>query len=152
MYGTMVSMGGGQAGYTRGWIGFAKGVEVIEDAINTVEEVKVIENVHSFAAKGGGRVFTQTEKDGDLLFYSTKIGDDIIEFGGNFSKSNGTLTIKNFDIDGALTNKLGIRGIKSVITDFGKQQGVNQVIIQGAKRTTGASPGKIPSQLIFKIN
>ncbi|WP_183078883.1 hypothetical protein, partial [Sphingobacterium puteale] len=50
MYGTMVSMGGGQAGYTRGWIGFAKGVEVIEDAVKTVEEVKVIENVHSFAA------------------------------------------------------------------------------------------------------
>lgn len=104
------------------------------------------------AAKGVGRVFTQTAKDGDLLFYSTKIGDNVIEFGGNFSKSNGTLTIKNFDIDGALTNKLGIRGIKDIVTDFGRQQGVNQVIIQGAKRTTGANPGKIPSQLIFKID
>lgn len=46
------------------------------------------------AAKTEKRVFTQTAKDGDLLFYSTKIGDDIIEFGGNFSKSDGTLTIK----------------------------------------------------------
>jgi len=99
-----------------------------------------------------GRVFTQTAKDGDLLFYSTKIGEDVIEFGGNFSKSNGTLTIKNFDIDGAITNELGIRGIKDVVTDFGRQQGVNQVIIQGAKRTTGANPGKVPSQLTFKIN
>ena len=78
-------------------------------------------------------------------------GDDVIEFGGNFSKSNGTLTIKNFDIDGALTNKLGVRGIKDIIIDFGKQQGVKQVIIEGAKRTTGAKPGRIPSQLIFKI-
>jgi RHS repeat-associated protein len=103
-------------------------------------------------AKGGGRVFTQTAKEGDLILYATKIGDDVIEFGGNFSKSNGTLTIKNFDIDGALTNKLGIRGIKDIVTDFGRQQGVNQVIIQGAKRTTGANPGKIPSQLIFKID
>ncbi len=114
------------------------------------------ENAHfkgceDIAAKGGGRVFTQTAKEGDLLFYSTKIGDDVIEFGGNFSKSNGTLTIRNFDVDGALTNKLGIRGVKDIITDFGKQQGVNKIIIQGAKRTTGAKPGKIPSQLIFKI-
>ncbi len=104
------------------------------------------------AAKAVGRVFTQTAREGDLIFYSTKIGDDVIEFGGNFSKSSGTLTIKNFDIDGALTNKLGIRGIKDIVTEFGRQQGVKQVVIQGAKRTTGASPGKIPSELIFKID
>ena len=79
------------------------------------------------------------------------MGDDVIEFGGNFSKSNGSLVIEKFDIDDALTNKLGIRGLKDIITDFGKQQGVNQVIIQGAKRTTGANPGKIHSLLIFKI-
>ncbi len=103
-------------------------------------------------AKKVGRVFTQTAREGDLLFYSTKIGDDLIEFGGNFSKSNGTLTIRNFDIDGALTNKLGIRGIKDVVTDFGRQQGVNEVIIHGAKRTTGARPGRFPSKLVFKIN
>ena len=70
----------------------------------------------------------------------------------NFSKSDGILTINNFDIDGALTNELGIRGIRDIVTDFGRQQGVKQVIIKGAKRTTGASPGKIPSKLIFKID
>lgn len=121
-------------------------------AARSIDRMRRLSTKSAKAAKGVGRVFTQTAKDGDLLFYSTKIGDDVIEFGGNFSKSKGTLTIKNFDIDGALTNKLGIRGIKDIITDFGRQQGVNQVIIQGAKRTTGANPGKIPSQLIFKID
>ena len=126
--------------------------DIVDDAGNIVHKGgNYAGDGSTLAAKGAGRVFTQTAKEGDLLFYSTKIGDDVIEFGGNFSKSNGSLTIKNFDIDGALTNKLGIRGIKDVITDFGRQQGVNQVIIQGAKRTTGANPGKIPSQLIFKI-
>ncbi|HEY9008473.1 MAG TPA: DUF6443 domain-containing protein [Ohtaekwangia sp.] len=108
--------------------------------------------IQEAVVKGGKLIFTETAKEGDLLFYSTKIGDDVIEFGGNFSKSDGTLIIKNFDVDGAITNKLGIRGIKNLITDFGRQQGVSQVIIQGAKRTTGANPGKIPSQLIFKID
>jgi hypothetical protein len=109
-------------------------------------------NVVEPFAKSGTRIFTQTAKDGDLIFYSTKVGDNIIEFGGNISKSNSTITINNFDIDGALTNKIGIKGIKDIITDFGKQQGATEIIIQGAKRTTGANPGKVPSQLTFKIN
>ncbi|HPK85169.1 MAG TPA: hypothetical protein PLA17_06850 [Bacteroidales bacterium] len=61
------------------------------------------------------------------------------------------MIIKNFDIDGALTNKAGIKDLKEIITDFGKQQGVSKVIIEGAKRTTGVNPGRIPSQLIFDI-
>ena len=61
------------------------------------------------------------------------------------------MIIKNFDIDGALTNKAGIKGLKEIITDFGKQQGVSKVITEGAKRTTGVNPGRIPSQLIFDI-
>jgi hypothetical protein len=112
----------------------------------------IIEHADTVVAKTGERIFTQTAKEGDLIFLSTKIGDDVIEFGGIFSKYNGTLTIKNFDVDGALTNRLGIRGIKDIVADLGRQQGVNQVIIQGAKRTTGANPGKFPSQLIFKID
>lgn len=97
------------------------------------------------------RIFIQTEKDGNLLFFSTRVGNDVIEFGGNFSKINRTLIIDKFDIDGQLTNKLGIRGLKDVITAFGKQQGVDEIIIRGATRTTGASPGRVPGELIFKI-
>ena len=96
------------------------------------------------------RVFTQTAKDGDLMLYFTKIGDGLIEFGGYFSKHNGTLTIKNFAVDGALTNELGVLGVKSLISDFGRQQGVNKVIIEGTPRTTGAKPGKI-TELIFDV-
>ena len=117
-----------------------------------LQEVLYIEHAGTVAAKTGERIFTQTAKEGDLIFFSTKIGDDVIEFGGNFSKYNGTLTIKNSDVDGALTNRLGIRGIKDIVADLGRQQGVDQVIIKGAKRTTGVNTGKIPSQLIFKID
>jgi RHS repeat-associated protein len=100
----------------------------------------------------GKYIFTITAKEGNLILFSTKVGTKTIEFGGNVSKSKGVLVIKNFDIDGTLTNKVGIKGLKAIITDFGKQQGVSKVIIEGAKRTTGANPGRIPSQLIFNID
>ena len=97
------------------------------------------------------RTFTQTIKEGSLEFYSTKIGDNIIEFGGEMNIEKGVLTVKGFDIDGNLTNKFGVSELRSIINDFGKQQGVNKVIIEGTKRTTGANPGKVPSPIEFLI-
>jgi RHS repeat-associated protein len=94
--------------------------------------------------------FKVTAQEDDLIFYSTKVGDNVIEFGGNFSKVDDVLTIKNFDVDGDMTNKLGIKGIKSLMNAFGKEQGVKKVVIEGAKRTTGANPGKTPT-LTFDI-
>ena len=94
--------------------------------------------------------FDLTAKEGNLELYSTKVGDNILEFGGEFVKSDGVLTIKNFDIDGGMTNKLGVNGIREIMNAFGKAQDVTKIIIQGAPRTTGANPGKITT-LTFEI-
>lgn len=61
------------------------------------------------------------------------------------------MTIKNLDIDGKLTNELGWKGVRDLIKAFGKEQRVKEVIIEGAKRTTGANPGKI-TKLTIKID
>ncbi|MFV0531040.1 MAG: hypothetical protein ACK5MD_06340 [Flavobacteriales bacterium] len=61
------------------------------------------------------------------------------------------MIIKNFDIDGKSTNKLGVSGLRDLIFEFGKQQKVNKVIIEGAPRTTGANPGKV-TKLTFNID
>lgn len=106
----------------------------------------------STVVKKSNRIFTIVDQEGDLIIYSTKVGDEVVTFGGNITKENGSLIIKNFDVDGNLTNMLGIRGLKEIIKDFGAQQGVQKVIIEGAKRTTGANPGKVPSQMIFNID
>jgi hypothetical protein len=128
----------------------ARQIDGLEKGVKTAKAVESIEKGVARVAKVEGRVFTQTAKDGDLMFFPTKIGDDAIEFAGNFSQCNGTLTIKNFAVDGALTNELGVLGVKSLISDFGRQQGVNKVIIEGTPRTTGAKPGKI-TELIFDV-
>ncbi|KKO89151.1 hypothetical protein AAW12_23765 [Sphingobacterium sp. Ag1] len=99
-YGTMVSMGGGQAGYMRSWVGFSKGVEVIENVINTVEEVKVVknvQNVHSFAANtvtntgemlgsfGIPRLYTYTS-NGTSVFVSPHAMKHLEELAANGAK------------------------------------------------------------------
>lgn len=92
--------------------------------------------------KKSNRIFTIVDQEGDLMIYSTKVGDEVVSFGGNITKENGEVIIKNFDVDGDLTNKLGIRGLKEIIKEFGARQGVHKVIMEGAKRTTDTNPGK----------
>ena len=102
--------------------------------------------------EGLNLIFNIVDQEGDLIIYSTEIGDKVITFGGDITKTeDGVLTIKNFDIDGKLTNQLGKANLEKIINQFGKQQGVKEVIIEGAKRTTGANPGRLPAALRFII-
>jgi hypothetical protein len=102
--------------------------------------------------EGLNLIFNIVDQEGELVIYSTKIGDEVITFGGDITKTeDGVMTIKNFDIDGKLTNQLGKANLKNIINQFGKQQGVKEVIIEGAKRTTGANPGRLPAALKFII-
>ena len=109
--------------------------------LGTISKASIIDDVASVLAKS--KRFSITASEGNLKFISAKVGDDIVEFGGDFIQKDGVLTIKNFDIDGNLTNKLGVKGVKNLVNDFGKELGVNKIVIQGAKRTTGAKPGKV---------
>jgi hypothetical protein len=96
-------------------------------------------------------VFNIIDQEGETIIYSTKIGEETITFGGDITKTDDVLTIKNFDVDGKLTNQLGRSNLTKIINQFGKQQGVKEVIIEGAKRTTGANPGRLPAVLKFMI-
>jgi hypothetical protein len=46
---------------------------------------------------------------------------------------------------------LGPKKLIEVAKQLGKQEGVREVIINGAKRTAGANPGKIPILIVVKI-
>lgn len=97
---------------------------------------------------GNHNGFSIVDREGDLIIYSTKIGVEVIIFSGNITKTeDGVMTIKNLDVDGKLTNELGGPNLKKIINQFDKQQGVKEVIIEGAKRTTGANPGRLPAVL-----
>ncbi len=102
------------------------------------------------AAEGAKMNFTLVDKEGDLAIYSTKVGNEVIKFGGDFTKTDGILTIKNFDVEGSSSNQLGGNIIKQIMKEFGKMQDVNKVVVEG-KRTTGAKPGKT-TNLNFDVN
>ena len=104
-------------------------------------------NVGVEAAK---MTFNLVDKEGDLAIYSTKVGNEVIKFGGDFTKSDGVLTIKNFDVEGSSANQLGRNTIKQIMNEFGKMQDVSKIVVEG-KRTTGAKPGKT-TNLTFDIN
>ena len=84
------------------------------------------------------------------MFIEVGIEDKILEFGGDFIRKDDTLMIKNFDVDGEMTNQLGIKGVKDIVVDYARQTGVKKIIIEGAPRTTGANPGKI-TKLVFNV-
>ncbi|OJU35555.1 MAG: hypothetical protein BGN96_04830 [Bacteroidales bacterium 45-6] len=130
---------------------------------NTADNIATWSDIGlSFVGSGAGSIkllyglrtaknFVETAREGNLVFYSTEVLGETVEFGGEISKSKGVMTIKNLDIDGKLTNKLGVKGVKELIYKFGKEQKVKEVIIEGAKRTTGAKPGKI-TKISVKIS
>lgn len=101
-------------------------------------------------ALGGKYNFRIIAQEDNLLFIEVSIGDEILEFGGDFIQKDDVLTIKNFDVDGEMTNQLGIKGVKDIVIDYGRQAGVRKIIIEGAPRTTGANPGKI-TKLVFDV-
>ena len=76
--------------------------------------------------------------------------DDAIAASAVTGFKDGAEATTEYFYDGNLTNKLGVKGVKNLVNDFGKELGVHKVIIQGAKRTTGANPGKI-TNLEFDI-
>ena len=101
--------------------------------------------------EGLNLIFEISEQEGNTILYTTKIGTETIEFGGDITKADGVMTIKNFDIDGKLINQLGNANLTKIINQFGRQQGVKEIIIEGAKRSTGANPGRLPAVLKFII-
>lgn len=78
--------------------------------------------------------FRIVAQEDNLLFIEVSIKDKILEFGGDFIRNDDILTIKNFDVDGEMTNQLGIKGVKDIVIDYGRQTGVKKIIIEGAPR------------------
>ena len=44
-----------------------------------------------------------------------------------------------------------IAGLRSIVRELGKEIGVQEVVISGAKRTTGDNMGHIPRDIIIRV-
>lgn len=62
------------------------------------------------------------------------------------------LLLRGAHIEGAGAGSVGIRTLMEIGRVFGRQQGVKRVIVEGARRTTGARPGRTPRPIVIPID
>ena len=92
--------------------------------------------------------FQLTDEDEDYRIYraiaSTPAAADIvIDFGGFFtSASNGHVTVRECDIQGATANRFGSATLRELMLAFQVFLGGQPLTIYTSRRTTGANPGK----------
>jgi hypothetical protein len=83
------------------------------------------------------------------LAASTTKGDISIITG--MTKEGDTLILNKMHIDGPGAGSLGLRELRSLAEDLGRQQGAKRVTIYGGTRTTGANPGHTPRPITFPV-
>lgn len=77
-------------------------------------------------------------------------GNNHVEFVGDFELSGRGATIDGLHVYGGGPNSLGIAGLTGVIRWAMERLDVDELRIEGATCTTGASPGRRPAALIFR--
>jgi hypothetical protein len=87
------------------------------------------------AAKGGLRIVEQVD---DIVEIAGMAGWHEIRILANMSREGGTLFLRQAHIQGPGAGKVGVKGLSDAAREFGKSQGASKVVIEGAKRTTGA--------------
>jgi hypothetical protein len=112
-----------------------------------------IKTAGTYAVRSGA-VVKVAEQVGDVVLLEAKVaGGRLIQVAGNVAKEGGTLFLRKVHIEGAAPGELGIKGLFDLIRDFGKANDAAEVIVQGARRTTGIGKikGSIPRPIRVKI-
>jgi hypothetical protein len=78
------------------------------------------------------------EQVGDVVEIAGTVRGHEIRILANMSREGGTLFLKQTHIQGPGAGKVGVKGLMDAAREFGKSPGADKVIIEGAKRTTGA--------------
>jgi hypothetical protein len=93
------------------------------------------EEAATSAVKSGLRIVEESE---GVVEIAGNIGEHEVSVLANISREGETLYLKQAHIQGPGPGKVGIKALFDAISEFGKSQGVKRVVIEGAKRTTGA--------------
>jgi len=116
--------------------------------------------------RGGGQAAQQAAQRGAQCSPRTitikPLGDGLSELVGQGPKGEirmlaeivrqgNDLILRGAHIEGPGAGSVGIRELAEFAKQFGREQGVQRIIIEGAKRTTGTNPGHMPRPFIFKV-
>ncbi len=91
------------------------------------------------------------ETDGDVVELAATTAKGEIRVITGMTREGDTLILKGMHIDGPGAGSLGLRELRNLATDLGRQQGARRVTISGGTRTTGANPGHTPRPITFPV-
>jgi hypothetical protein len=69
----------------------------------------------------------------------------------NQVKHGNRLILDKLHISGAGRGTSSLRELRGFARDLGKQNNVEQVVVRGGTRTTGANPGHVPREIIIRV-
>lgn len=96
------------------------------------------------AAGSGVRII---DREGDLVIGAFSVANGEARFTGTLIREGDDLIVRGAHIEGDATMKEVLR----VANQYGRENGVKRVIIEGGKRTTGINPGHFPRPIIVNI-
>ena len=105
-----------------------------------------------YGAQGVSNLVKIGEISDDVIVFSSKFGDEVVEGMANFKMVGDKLHLNGLHLQGSSAGKVGRVNMWEMAKDLGKQFNAKQVIIQGGKRTTGKYKGKIPSPITINVN
>ncbi|HWE37668.1 MAG TPA: hypothetical protein VG406_13965 [Isosphaeraceae bacterium] len=91
------------------------------------------------------------ETDGDVveLIATTSKGD--LTAITSMSLVADTLVLSGLHVSGPGAGSLGLRELRRLATELGRQHRAKRVTILGGRRTTGANPGHTPRSITFLV-
>jgi len=112
----------------------------VEPTLGPVELVVGLPIRGAFAAGGAVKIL---EREGNVIIASFRGAAGEARVITEMVREGETLILRGTHIEGSATLKEAL----NVASQFGREQGVKRVIIEGGRRTTGANPGHIPRSI-----
>ncbi|GAA4160711.1 hypothetical protein GCM10022217_25170 [Chryseobacterium ginsenosidimutans] len=134
-----------------GMLFFPEGEAGEAGAVRTGNGFKALSRRQMASVSGANLVEIGTIED-DVMIFSSKIGTETVEGVTNFSVKDGKLHLNQLHLQGSSAGMVGRQALWNIAKDLGKQFNVEEVVIQGGKRTTGKYKGQVPSPRIIKVD
>ena len=110
-------------------------------------------NAHEPTEAGGleRRSITTLERDADAIHRLAQGPRGQIEVITSLMVEGETAVLRGLHIDGPGPGWLGVRELRELTRELGRQLGVRRVVIFGATRYTGANPGRVPRPIVIEV-
>jgi len=92
------------------------------------------------------------EQDGSTYQFKIQGQNGELSVVADIVKNGNKLILNGMHIDGPGAGTSSLGELRDIVRTLGQQYGVDEVIIKGGTRTTGANPGKVPRTIIIKVN